>query len=321
MLNNKKIKKEIYKYFIRKDGNVKSILLHSSNFNIQQIIKSIYNHTISLPFNINFACRIYCILHNLKNIPICKNKMCRNSVKFISYKDGFRKFCSSHCANNDKDRVLKISLSQKGNNNNAKNPEVRLKISQTVKKNNISWNRGKKGIYSKETLKKMSDAKKGKKLSITQRIRKAETWKGGMTGKQHTIESRKKMRISRLNYISTNNNGISHPNFNQKACIFFDKLNKKFNLNGQHALNGGEYLIKELGYYLDFYDPTNKLIIEWDEEHHYTITGNLRKKDIQRQKEIQEYFPDFRFIRIREKDFIEKKQLLTFRKKLYQLGI
>ena len=30
------------------------------------------------------------------------------------------------------------------------------------------------------------------------------------------------------------------PNYNKIACEFFNKINVKFNLNGKHALNGGE---------------------------------------------------------------------------------
>ena len=41
--------------------------------------------------------------------------------------------------------------------------------------------------------------------------------------------------------------------------------------------------------------------MEWDEEHHFDRNDNLKGKDIQRQKNIQEFFPDFEFRRIREK--------------------
>jgi hypothetical protein len=45
--------------------------------------------------------------------------------------------------------------------------------------------------------------------------------------------------------------------------------------------------------------------MEWDEPHHYTKEGELSAKDKKRQKAIQDYFPDFKFIRINEQDIKE----------------
>ena len=47
------------------------------------------------------------------------------------------------------------------------------------------------------------------------------------------------------------------------------------------------------------------MIIEWDELHHYTEDGELSAKDKERQKAIQDLFPDFKFIKIKEEDFKE----------------
>ncbi len=95
--------------------------------------------------------------------------------------------------------------------------------------------------------------------------------------------------------------GQAHPTYNFNACEFFKQFDKDFNVRGLYATNGGEYYIKELGYWPDYINFDLKLIIEWDEENHYNADGNLKAKDVQRQKEIQKYFSDFRFIRIREK--------------------
>lgn len=72
------------------------------------------------------------------------------------------------------------------------------------------------------------------------------------------------------------------------------------NTSGRYATNGDEYYIKELGYWSDYINFKSKLIIEWDEEKYY-INGKLRNKDIVRQQEIQNFFPDFSFKRIRER--------------------
>jgi hypothetical protein len=73
----------------------------------------------------------------------------------------------------------------------------------------------------------------------------------------------------------------------------------------QHALNGGEYYIKDLGYWVDGYDEENNTVYEWDEEYHHYVNGELSEKDIKRQLEIEEFLK-CRFIRIRELYHISK---------------
>lgn len=152
----------------------------------------------------------------------------------------------------------------------------------------------------------------------------------GMYGKHHTYKTRKqisikhigiklppisddtrrKLRISRISQISKtkyNGNPIM-PSFNRMACIFFDEINKRFNLDGVYATNKGEYHIKELGYFLDYYEPNLNLVIEWDEPHHYYCGGKLTPKDKLRQDEIK-YHLKCRFIRIKENKFDKMKAL------------
>ena len=94
------------------------------------------------------------------------------------------------------------------------------------------------------------------------------------------------------------------PNFNSQACSFFDELSHKNNIYIQHAMNGGEYHIKELGYWLDGYDIKNNIAYEWDEYKHY-FKGKLREKDLIRQTEIEKFLK-CKFIRIDERKY--KKQ-------------
>ena len=54
-----------------------------------------------------------------------------------------------------------------------------------------------------------------------------------------------------------------------------------------HAENGGEYFIKELGYFLDAYDPIHNIALEIDEKHHFNTDGNLKDKDLERQLQIE----------------------------------
>jgi very-short-patch-repair endonuclease len=76
-----------------------------------------------------------------------------------------------------------------------------------------------------------------------------------------------------------------------------------YNTKGRYAVYGdGEYQIESLGYFPDYINFSLKLIMEYDESHHFDENGNLLERDVQRQKEIQDHFPDFEFRRIKEKD-------------------
>ena len=102
-------------------------------------------------------------------------------------------------------------------------------------------------------------------------------------------------RISHLKRIEENKlNGYQLvPNFNKTACKIFDDISIKEGIHIQHAMNGGEYHIKELGYWVDGYDKENNTVYEFDEhDHKYRI-----EKDIVRQNEI-EYHLKCKFIRL-----------------------
>jgi len=120
-------------------------------------------------------------------------------------------------------------------------------------------------------------------------------------GRKHSQELILNMRVR---YIKVMKNKIPgfQPFFNIKGCEYFDKLMLENNCNIQHALNGGEYHIKELGYFVDGYDSKNNIVYEWDEEHHFNSLG-LKEKDINRQNEIINYLK-CNFIRIRQSDYI-----------------
>ena len=79
---------------------------------------------------------------------------------------------------------------------------------------------------------------------------------------------------------------ISVPCFNRKACQYFDGLSIRNKWNLQHAQNGGEVYLKNIGYWLDAYDKEKNIVVEYDEKHHFTKNGKLRKKDVDRMNEI-----------------------------------
>lgn len=141
------------------------------------------------------------------------------------------------------------------------------------------------GKWTKEQLEKRATTRKQRE---------------GYPGYLPNEASRKKQRIARITQIERNY-GQCWPNYNPKACEFFKSYDEQNNTKGHYAVyGGGEHYIKELGYFLDYINFGLNLIMEFDEPKHYDENGNLKDKDIIRQKEIQEYFPDFKFERIKE---------------------
>ena len=72
-------------------------------------------------------------------------------------------------------------------------------------------------------------------------------------------------------------------NYNETACEYFDWLNKWMQWNGQHALYKGEKNV--LNYFVDYYEPIENIVIEWDEEYHRK--KKQTQKDIERQEKIK----------------------------------
>jgi hypothetical protein len=204
----------------------------------------------------------------------------------------------------------------RGNKGKVRPEELREKISKSLK-GNPSPMKGK--CHSKKSRKEMSEAHKlmtGNKNSFY--------------GKHHTEETKKEIGIALKDYFKKNGvregyrltdehknnlqksarirtirciqeNGRCLPNYNKEACEFFKSFDKQNNTKGKYALyGGGEHHIKELGYFVDYFNLDLKLIMEFDEPKHYEINGNLKKRDKIRQQEIQKYYPDYEFRRIKQ---------------------
>lgn len=105
-------------------------------------------------------------------------------------------------------------------------------------------------------------------------------------GKQHTEETKEKLRKKMIEYIKTTGNGQFGEHYSIKGCDYIDKLNELHGWNLQHALNGGE---KEVcGYFLDGYDEKLNIAFEYDEPKHYkdVLNNILKERDIKRQNLI-----------------------------------
>jgi len=157
------------------------------------------------------------------------------------------------------DAKHKISIAQKGK---SLTKATREKMRATHKARNVSGeNHPMFGrLLSDTTKKKISDAKRGT---------------------HHSIEARCNMRLAFLKRVQKLP-GRATPNYNPLACKLIDEYGKLHGYNFQHAENGGEYHIKELGYWVDGYDKDKNAVIEVYEPHHRKMTN----RDNQRQEEI-----------------------------------
>lgn len=142
-----------------------------------------------------------------------------------------------------------------------------------------------------ETRKKMSDAKlgdkcvwKGKAHSIETRKKMSESNSGKNAvwyGKRFSEEHKQKLREAKLKQVRTKYGGVF---FNPSACEYFKNLEKENGWDGYYATKNDEAIIA--GYSVDYYEPTQNVIIEYDEPHHYTLSGELKARDRERQKII-----------------------------------
>jgi hypothetical protein len=139
--------------------------------------------------------------------------------------------------------------------------------------------------HSIETIDKIKEKRKDQKfsnetrdkMSISSKLRLEEY--NHWLGKKHKQESIDKMRVISANRIHDNK---WHPSFNVNACKIIDEYGEKNGYDFQHALNGGEFFIKELGYWVDGYDKKNNVVIEYYEKaHEYFIEkDNVRINEI-----------------------------------------
>lgn len=143
---------------------------------------------------------------------------------------------------------------------------------------------------------------KGKITPVDVKIKISEKLKKRIPTDSH----KNKIRISHLKRIQENLSLTGkklNPNFNKSACQIFDKISKANGIKIQHALNGGEFHIKELGYWVDGYDKDNNVVYEYDEKRHFDVYGNLKQKDVDRHNQIINFL-NCKIIRIKYNDVI-----------------
>jgi predicted HTH domain antitoxin len=195
------------------------------------------------------------------------------------------------CGHTIKDRLKKygISIRNKKENNKLRMKNSNVQIDKVVDLY----------INKKYTMNKCSKILKCSRTKIYEYLISKDIFIRSRWAYPKNKETKKKMRLAAIKRIKKqNNNNQICPAYNSDACNFFNYLNDKFDLNGQHAENGREFYIKKLGYFVDYYESDLNLVIEWDEKKHFK-NGQLKEKDIQRQKEIENHL-GCKFIRIKE---------------------
>lgn len=96
---------------------------------------------------------------------------------------------------------------------------------------------------------------------------------------------------------------LSWPNYTPIACEVFKQFDELNNTHGIYATYGGrEYRIPKTSYFVDYINFDLKIIIECDTPDHFDRFGNQLERHIKRQKEIQEKFSDFKFLRFKVED-------------------
>ena len=118
-------------------------------------------------------------------------------------------------------------------------------------------------------------------------------------GHTHTNETKQKIRLSSLKTLRLKFGGGICPKYNPIACQRIDEYGKQHGFHFQHALNGGEFYIKELGYWVDGYDKKRNAAVEYYEKHHRRTKEQVRDK--QRVKEIIDHL-GCKFVIINEWD-------------------
>lgn len=160
--------------------------------------------------------------------------------------------------------------------------------------------------YGEEKAKDLIDKHKRNISNVIAELKKTDRWddiiekiSNALKGREFSDDHRKNLRIGMIKHIQKffPAGKPFQPNFNPDACKVFDEIAKEQNINIQHALNGGEFYVKELGYFVDGYDKINNVVYEYDESFHYK-NGKLRDRDERRQSEIEKLL-GCKFIRIK----------------------
>jgi hypothetical protein len=212
--------------------------------------------------------------NKIKNNPEHYNRLvslCKDNSKI--YKKWVEKYGKEQADIKKINWLTKKNSFKKGNENLAKKEEVKEKISKAIKK---KWeNTEYRDFHTNRVI-----GNKHNKDRITSK------------------ETKLKQRLSAISQLKSKIRIDFRPNYNKKACLYFNELMLLKGINIQHAENGGEYFIHKLGYWVDGYDLENNVVYEYDEQKHYK-NKKLRDRDKLREEEIKQFL-NCKIIRIKD---------------------
>jgi hypothetical protein len=181
-----------------------------------------------------------------------------------------------------------------------------------------------KGNISKSNVGRIQSQKTILKRQNTIKDRYPSGVKKSKESIQKTVEGLKQWRIlnpdkeklrtlnARKTLLERYGNYFSHthkPCYNKSACIIFNRINEELGWSGIHAETNdeGEYKIKindHTLYYVDYYEPTHNVVIEFDEQYHFKPSTNGELEKIRQTNIIK--FLNCKFYRIKYNDDIDK---------------
>ncbi len=93
--------------------------------------------------DVTFKEKVYLFLNNLNIVPVCKNKNCKNIVKYINSTLGYREYCSNRCIGSDPN-IIKIkeekSLLKFGTKSPSQSDIIKIVIIKRILKNHLLKN-------------------------------------------------------------------------------------------------------------------------------------------------------------------------------------
>jgi len=225
----------------------------------------------------------------------------KKSIRVISDELGYTTFIihknlKNYGINRSKSDAQKLKCKREGVHNTI-DLDIKLLKKLYINENKTTYevadimNCSQSKIYN--TLKKL-----GINRSVSEVMVGNTPWNKGKIGVQkHSEETKIKIRLATLNRIKETklNGGQPYPAYNINSIKYIEKYGKENNYIFQHAENGGEHYIDNLGYWVDGYDNENNVVLEFDESYH----NKQKEKDSIRQIQIINHLK-CKFIRINE---------------------
>lgn len=199
----------------------------------------------------------------IRNCPDCGKELKYSRKSNLNYAIRVNGKCS-HCA-------------KVGKMNNTKEWRENISKALTGRKFTKEW---------KEKLRKASTGHKDSKETIKKKRIAMTGQKNPFYGKTHSAKTKRILRLKFHERMQAKyGKDGACPMYNPDACLIIEQYAKQNGYTFQHALNGGEFYIKELGYWVDGYDKDKNVVIEYYETHHRKNAEI--KKDKRRIKEIK----------------------------------